>query len=57
LAGRGLELPPPTTTTTATMSSEYSYDDEAQFFPFFILTVSALVTLPLTYSLLRRFGF
>lgn len=35
------------------MSSEYSYDDEAQFFPFFILTLSALVTLPLTYSLLR----
>jgi translocation protein SEC63 len=35
------------------MSSEYSYDDEAQFFPVFILTVSALVTLPLTYTLLR----
>ncbi|PHH63617.1 hypothetical protein CDD81_5709 [Ophiocordyceps australis] len=35
------------------MSSEYSYDDEAQFFPFFILTVSGLVTLPLTYTLLR----
>ncbi|PHH73983.1 hypothetical protein CDD82_5169 [Ophiocordyceps australis] len=35
------------------MSSEYSYDDEAQFFPFFILTVAGLVTLPLTYTLLR----
>ncbi|KAI9166596.1 translocation complex component [Paramyrothecium foliicola] len=35
------------------MSSEYSYDDQAQFFPFFILTVSALVTVPLTYTLLR----
>ncbi|ODA80156.1 hypothetical protein RJ55_03114 [Drechmeria coniospora] len=34
-------------------SSEYSYDDEAQFFPFFILTLTGLVTLPLTYSLLR----
>ncbi|EGX94518.1 translocation complex component [Cordyceps militaris CM01] len=35
------------------MSSDYSYDTEAQFFPFFILTLSGLVTLPLTYSLLR----
>ncbi|OAA56473.1 translocation complex component [Cordyceps fumosorosea ARSEF 2679] len=35
------------------MSSDYSYDNEAQFFPFFILTLSGLVTLPLTYSLLR----
>ncbi|KFA70023.1 hypothetical protein S40285_02024 [Stachybotrys chlorohalonatus IBT 40285] len=35
------------------MSSEYSYDDQAQFFPFFILTVSALVTVPLTYTLVR----
>jgi translocation protein SEC63 len=35
------------------MSSEYSYDEEGQFFPFFILTASALVTLPLTYTLLR----
>lgn len=26
---------------------------QAQFFPFFILTLSGLVTLPLTYSLLR----
>jgi len=35
------------------MSSEYNYDADAQFFPFFVLTISALVTLPLTYSLLR----
>ncbi|KAK4505191.1 hypothetical protein PRZ48_003154 [Zasmidium cellare] len=35
------------------MSNEYNYDADAQFFPFFILTVSSLVTLPLTYSLLR----
>jgi translocation protein SEC63 len=34
------------------MSSEYSYDDQGQFFPFFVLTVSGLITLPLTYSLL-----
>ncbi|KAM3551072.1 hypothetical protein ARSEF4850_008049 [Beauveria asiatica] len=38
------------------MSSDYSYDNEAQFFPFFILTLSGLVTLPLTYSLLRSDG-
>lgn len=35
------------------MSSDYSYDDQAQFFPFFILTLTGLVTVPLTYSLLR----
>lgn len=35
------------------MSSEYNYDDDAQFFPFFFLTVTSLVTIPLTYSLLR----
>jgi len=35
------------------MSSEYNYDADAQFFPFFVLTVTSLVTLPLTYSLLR----
>lgn len=35
------------------MSNEYNYDADAQFFPFFVLTVTSLVTLPLTYSLLR----
>ena len=35
------------------MSSEYNYDTDAQFFPFFVLTVTSLVTLPLTYTLLR----
>ncbi|KAI7090859.1 molecular chaperone [Hortaea werneckii] len=35
------------------MSSEYNYDADAQFFPFFVLTVSSLITLPLTYTLLR----
>lgn len=35
------------------MSHEYNYDADAQFFPFFVLTISALITLPLTYSLLR----
>ncbi|KAJ5704019.1 Heat shock protein DnaJ N-terminal [Penicillium malachiteum] len=35
------------------MSSDYTYDEQGQFFPFFILTLSGLVTLPLTYNLLR----
>ena len=35
------------------MSSEYNYDTDAQFFPFFVVTIAALITLPLTYSLLR----
>ena len=35
------------------MSSEYNYDDDAQFFPFFVLTMTSIVTLPLTYTLLR----
>lgn len=35
------------------MSSEYNYDADAQFFPFFVLTISSLITLPLTYTLLR----
>ena len=26
---------------------------QGQFFPFFILTIAALITLPLTYSLLK----
>ncbi|KAI9761918.1 MAG: secretory subunit [Candelina submexicana] len=34
------------------MSTDYTYDEQGQFFPFFILTISGLVTLPLTYSLL-----
>jgi translocation protein SEC63 len=35
------------------MSNEYNYDNDAQFFPFFVLTVTSLITLPLTYTLLR----
>ncbi|BDD57298.1 secretory subunit [Monascus purpureus] len=34
-------------------STDYDYDEQGQFFPFFILTLSGLVTLPLTYNLLR----
>ncbi|KAJ6110963.1 hypothetical protein N7486_003198 [Penicillium sp. IBT 16267x] len=35
------------------MSSDYTYDEQGQFFPFFLLTLSGLITLPLTYNLLR----
>ncbi|KAL9120629.1 MAG: hypothetical protein Q9187_002813 [Circinaria calcarea] len=35
------------------MSTDYNYDEQGQFFPFFILTITGLVTLPLTYSLLK----
>ncbi|TQS36815.1 hypothetical protein Golomagni_02724 [Golovinomyces magnicellulatus] len=33
--------------------TDYSYDDEGQFFPFFFLTITAIITIPLTYSLLK----
>lgn len=36
-----------------TMSAEYNYDTDAQFFPFFVLTITSLITLPLSYTLLR----
>ena len=34
-------------------SSDYSYDAEGQFFPFFMLTMVGLVTVPLTYNVLK----
>ncbi|OJD23984.1 hypothetical protein ACJ73_04654, partial [Blastomyces percursus] len=34
-------------------STDYNYDEQGQFFPFFILTLTSLVTLPLTYTLLK----
>ncbi|KAI0528049.1 Sec63 Brl domain-containing protein [Xylaria bambusicola] len=34
------------------MSSDYSYDEQGQFYPFFIFTLSTIITLPLTYNLL-----
>jgi translocation protein SEC63 len=34
--------------------TDYNYDDNGQFFPFFILTLTGLVTLPLTYNVLKR---
>ncbi|KAH8815854.1 Sec63 Brl domain-containing protein [Xylogone sp. PMI_703] len=33
--------------------TDYSYDEQGQFFPFFILTVSGIITIPLTYSLFK----
>ncbi|KAL8715519.1 MAG: hypothetical protein Q9220_000855 [cf. Caloplaca sp. 1 TL-2023] len=35
------------------MSTDYTYDEQGQFFPYFILTISALITVPLTFSLLK----
>ena len=34
-------------------STDYTYDEQGQFFPFFILTITGLVTIPLSYTLLR----
>jgi len=34
-------------------SSDYNYDDQGQFFPFFMLTMVSLVTLPLTYNVFK----
>ena len=36
------------------MSSDYSYDEQGQFFPYFILTITAIITLPLTYSAFKK---
>ncbi|KIW70158.1 hypothetical protein PV04_02456 [Phialophora macrospora] len=33
--------------------SEYNYDEGGQFFPFFMLTMAGLVTIPLTYNVLK----
>ena len=34
--------------------SEYNYDENGQFFPFFILTLVSLLTFPLTYNVLKK---
>lgn len=36
------------------MSSDYSYDEEGTLWPFFVFTLSGLVTLPLSYALFKR---
>ena len=35
------------------MSTDYNYDDQGQFFPYFILTTVAVITIPTTYSWLK----
>lgn len=34
-------------------STDYNYDEQGQFFPYFILTIAAIVTVPATYSWLK----
>jgi translocation protein SEC63 len=34
--------------------SDYTYDEAGQFFPYFILTITGIITLPLTYSAFKR---
>jgi translocation protein SEC63 len=34
-------------------SSDYNYDGDGQFYPFFVLTITALITFPLTYNVLK----
>jgi translocation protein SEC63 len=34
-------------------STDYNYDEQGQFFPFFILTLTGLVTFPITYNILK----
>ena len=34
--------------------SDYNYDEQAQFYPFFILTIAGIITLPLTYNVLKK---
>lgn len=31
-------------------STDYNYDAESQFYPFFVATVAGIITIPLTYS-------
>ncbi|KAF2204905.1 DnaJ-domain-containing protein [Delitschia confertaspora ATCC 74209] len=33
--------------------TDYNYDEQGQFFPYFILTITSLVTIPVTYSWLK----
>ncbi|KAI9668598.1 MAG: secretory subunit [Alyxoria varia] len=35
------------------MSSDYSYDEHGEFFPYFILIVTGVITIPVTYSALK----
>ena len=33
--------------------TDYNYDENTQFFPFFVFTLSAIITLPITYNVLK----
>ncbi|KAF2104524.1 hypothetical protein NA57DRAFT_51345 [Rhizodiscina lignyota] len=35
------------------MSTDYNYDEQGQFFPYFVLVITSLVTLPTTWSVLK----
>lgn len=35
-------------------STDYNYDEQGQFFPYFILTLTAIITIPTTLSWLKR---
>ena len=37
-------------------SSDYNYDQAGEFYPFFVFTLAAIVTLPLTYNVLKGDG-
>lgn len=34
-------------------STDYNYDEQGQFFPFYILTLAGLITFPITYNILK----
>ncbi|KAF2492377.1 hypothetical protein BU16DRAFT_584471 [Lophium mytilinum] len=34
-------------------STDYNYDGDGQFFPYFVITITSLITIPVTYSLLK----
>lgn len=34
-------------------STDYNYDTEGQFFPYFILTITGVIVIPLTYATLK----
>jgi translocation protein SEC63 len=34
-------------------STDYNYDEQGQFFPFYILTIAGLITFPITYNILK----
>ena len=35
------------------MSTEYNYDEQGQYFPYFVFTIAAIIAIPTTYSVLK----